>query len=188
MPQGFQYFPDFITIEEEEDLISLISATGLHSFQFQGYEAKRKVASFGYDWNFNSRTLLKGKDIPQSLTPFIEKVSHHLQLPEEEFAEVLFTEYPAGSLINWHRDAPPFNLIAGLSLFSDCVFRLRPFEKPLRGRRSVLSLPVKRRSLYVLEGISRNDWEHSIAALPKMRYSVTLRTLRTGVNGQHKNC
>lgn len=183
MPKGFQYFPEFITATEEEDLIRLISNSELHSFQFQGYEAKRKVASFGYDWNFNTRSLSRGKDVPAALMPLLEKVSNRLSLPTEEFAEVLFTEYPAGSLINWHRDAPPFNLIAGLSLFSDCVFRLRPYEKAARGRKSVLSLPIRRRSLYVMAGVSRNEWEHSISAVQKTRYSVTLRTLRAGIDG-----
>lgn len=180
MPEGFQYFPDFITIREEEQLIRLISATELHSFQFQGYEARRKVASFGYDWNFESRTLTKGTEIPQAVIPLLDKVSRELSLQTEEFAEVLFTEYPPGSVINWHRDAPPFNLIAGLSLSSDCIFRMRPFEKERRGRKSVLSLPVKRRSLYVIKGPARSEWEHSISPVANTRYSVTLRTLRTG--------
>ena len=63
-PRRFQYFDDFITKQDEDRLLHEISHPDLHTFNFQGYEAKRKVASFGYDWNFENRTLTKGKDFP----------------------------------------------------------------------------------------------------------------------------
>jgi alkylated DNA repair dioxygenase AlkB len=87
------------------------------------------------------------------------------------------TEYPVGAVINWHRDAPPFDIIAGISLHSDCVFKLRPYDKAKQGRRSVISIPVKRRSLYIIRDTARTDWEHSIAPVNDVRYSITLRTL-----------
>jgi alkylated DNA repair dioxygenase AlkB len=176
-PPGFQYFPEFISTEEEEQLIAACSNTELKTFLFQGFEAKRKVASFGYDYSFDRRSLSKGKDIPAAFDSLIGKVSHHLSIPPEQFAELLVTEYPVGSVINWHRDAPPFDLIAGISLQSDCTFRLRPHDKAKQGRGSVISFPVKRRSLYVIHGESRTDWQHSIAPVKQVRYSITLRTL-----------
>lgn len=180
MPAGFRYFADFITEAEEIHLIREIEKVPLRTFIFQGYEAKRKIASFGYDWNFTSGRLTKGKTVPTGFMPLIEKVGHHLMIRAEDIAEVLLTEYPAGSVINWHRDAPPFDLIAGVSLQSDSIFRLRPHDKMKQGRNSVLSIPLKRRSLYVMSGESRTDWQHSITAVAAMRYSVTLRTLKRG--------
>jgi alkylated DNA repair dioxygenase AlkB len=177
-PEGFQYIPDFISEAEETELIQEVSKTALHTFVFQGYKAKRKVASFGQDWSFEHQKLSKGKDIPHVFQPLIEKVARHLALPKEAFAELLLTEYPVGSVINWHRDAPPFELIAGISLLSDCTFRLRPHNKTKQGRASIISLPVQRRSLYVLQGPARSEWQHSIAAVKQVRYSITLRTLK----------
>ncbi len=177
-PEGFRYLPDFITEDEEQQLVDEISKVELHTFTFQGYEAKRKVASFGFDWNFEKQALLKGKEIPEVFTPLIDKVASYLILEREKLAEFLITEYPVGSVINWHRDAPPFDLIAGISLLSDCTFRLRPFDKAKQTKSATLSFPVHRRSLYVIEGVSRTEWQHSIAAVNKVRYSITLRTLR----------
>jgi alkylated DNA repair dioxygenase AlkB len=177
-PEGFQYYPDFITTEEEQQLYEEVKRTTLHTFTFQGYEAKRKVASFGQDWSFEKRALSKGKDIPAAFNPLIEKVAARLAIKPETFGELLVTEYPPGSVINWHRDAPPFDLIAGISLLSDAVFRLRPHEKEKQGRGSIISFPVQRRSLYVISGPSRTDWQHSIAPVKQTRYSITLRTLR----------
>lgn len=177
-PDGFLYVPDFITKEEENYLFEEISKVELHAFHFQGYEAKRRVASFGYDWSFEKQALSKGKDIPPVFDSLVEKVSNHLSISKEKFAELLVTEYPTGSVINWHRDAPPFDIIAGISLQSDCTFRLRPHDKTKQSRSSIISIPVRRRSLYVMQGPSRTVWQHSIAAVKQVRYSITLRTLR----------
>jgi alkylated DNA repair dioxygenase AlkB len=145
---------------------------------FQGFEAKRRVASFGYDWSFEKRTLSKGKQIPPAFDSLIHKVADKLCVSENSFAELLVTEYPPESVINWHRDAPPFDMIAGISLLSDCMFKLRPHDKTKQKRNAIISFPVERRSLYIMHGRARSDWQHSIAPVKQLRYSITLRTLK----------
>ncbi|HYG04527.1 MAG TPA: alpha-ketoglutarate-dependent dioxygenase AlkB [Chryseosolibacter sp.] len=177
-PAGFDYLPEFLSAQEEMNLLEEIRKIPLHTFVFQGYEAKRKVASFGYDYSFDDRALSKGKPIPEGFHDVVAKAASALSLSIDAFAELLITEYPAGAVINWHRDAPPFDVIAGISLLSDCIFRFRPHEKMKQNRRSVISLPVMQRSLYVIKGAARSDWQHSIAPVRDVRYSITLRTLR----------
>jgi alkylated DNA repair dioxygenase AlkB len=178
LPKGFVYIPDFINEDEEISLYHEILKLEFHTFHFQGYQAKRKVASFGYDWSFETRSLLKGKDIPEVFHSLIEKVATHISIESGQIAELLVTEYPVGSVINWHRDAPPFDIIAGISFLTDCTFRFRPYNKAEQNRKSIVSLPIKRGSLYVMKGESRSDWEHSISPVKDLRYSITLRTLR----------
>lgn len=178
LPEGFHYYPDFITVEQEQQLLAEIQGTALHPMVFQGYTAKRKVASFGYDFNFTTRQLTKGRPIPAQLGWLLDKVAAHLSISPEEIAELLFTEYPPGSLINWHRDAPPFDRIAGISLGAECLFKLRPYEKSLRSKKNSYSLPVAPRSIYIIEGEARSEWEHSTAPVADTRYSITLRTLK----------
>lgn len=177
-PEGFSYYADFITKEEELDLLSAISKVELHRFLFQGYEAKRKVASFGYDWSFEKRTLSKGREIPAAFDSLIQKVADHLSISKNSVAELLITEYPPESVINWHRDAPPFDTIVGISLLSDCTFRLRPHDKAKQNRNAIISFPVEQRSLYIIQGPARTEWQHSIAPVKQLRYSITLRTLK----------
>jgi alkylated DNA repair dioxygenase AlkB len=178
LPEGFYYYPDFINREEELQLLAVVQKIQLHSMVFQGYTAKRKVASFGYDYNFSSRKLIKGMPIPETFNGIIDRVAKQLLIDREQIAELLVTEYPVGSVINWHRDAPPFETIAGISLAADCVFKLRPYDQSLRSRKSVISLPVKQRSLYIMQGPARSGWEHSTAPVHDIRYSITLRTLK----------
>jgi alkylated DNA repair dioxygenase AlkB len=177
-PAGFSYHDNFLNEAEEQELIRYVEALELHTFQFRGYEAKRNVASFGYDYSFEKNALKKGKEIPGFFSPLISKVQQKLSDTTLSFAELLVTQYPPGSVINWHRDAFPFELIAGISLASDCIFRLRPHDKLKQNRRSLLSFPVKRRSLYIMEKDVRHNWQHSIAPVGNVRYSITLRTLK----------
>jgi alkylated DNA repair dioxygenase AlkB len=176
-PAGFSYSDDFLSREEEEKLLQIVAATAVHPFVFQGYTANRKVASFGFDYSFTNRKLSKGKEIPAEFDFLVQKIAGKLQMKVADFAELLVTEYPPGAVINWHRDAPPFDLIVGISLLSDCTFRLRPQEKSKQTRANVISFPVKRRSLYIIQGEARTDWQHSIAPVKNTRYSITLRTL-----------
>lgn len=179
-PEGFSYTPDFLNEAEETQLHQEILKTELGTFNFRGFEAKRKVASFGFDYHFEEMTLSKGKEIPQAFDPLIEKVASFLSIQKKNFAELLITEYPVGAVINWHRDAFPFDVIAGISLCADCTFRLRPHEKTKQKRGSTISFSVQKRSLYVMRGPARTEWQHSIAPVQQVRYSITLRTLRKG--------
>lgn len=177
-PEGFSYSPEFLTKEEELELVNEISKIELNNFSFQGYTANRKTASFGYDYSFENRKLTKGKNIPAAFSYLLEKVGNQISISPDKFAELLIIEYPEGSVINWHRDAPPFDIIAGISLLNDCKFRLRPQEKEKQNRSSIVSFPVKQRSLYVMQGAARSEWQHSIAPVKQVRYSITLRTLK----------
>jgi len=177
-PKGFTYFPDFITTEQEKYLLEKIKTLHLKPMIFQGFEAKRRVLSFGYDYSFDNRRLSKGKDIPPYFDPLIVSVAHKVNVARDQFSELLVTEYPPGAVINWHRDAPPFELIAGISLQSDCIFKLRPHDKEKQNRRSILSVHVEPRSLYIIEGEARSEWQHSTAPVKETRYSITLRTLK----------
>jgi alkylated DNA repair dioxygenase AlkB len=180
LPEGFVYLPDFINCQEEEQLLSFIAKLPLETFLFHGFEAKWKVLSYGYNYHFDSRSISPGNPIPAEFKFLLERVSEHTRVRPEAFKEVLVTEYPSGAMINWHRDAPPFQSIADISLAADCNFRLQPYAKRLGKRGRTLSLSVRRRSLYVISGAARSAWEHRTAPVKQTRYSITLRTLRSG--------
>lgn len=177
-PHGFSYYDDFISVDEEAELLEVIAHLSLRPLIFQGFEAKRKVESYGYDYNFDNRTVSKGKPIPLGFSRVIGKIASLLNMQVDGIAEVLVTEYPTGSVINWHRDAPPFDIIVGLSLLADCKFQFRPYDKTLQSRSSIITLPVRQRSLYIMQGEARQAWEHKIRPVLQSRFSITFRTLR----------
>jgi alkylated DNA repair dioxygenase AlkB len=186
-PEGFSYATEFISVEEEQMLCGFLSTLSFQTFLFHGYEAKRRVVNYGYDYHFTSRSISKGEPIPEIFHFLINRIAQHLNIAPEEFQKILVTEYPPGSVINWHRDAPPFGLIAGISVASDCTFLLRPYDKKKQSRKNIISLPVQRRSLYIMQGESRDAWEHSIRPVKALRYAITLRTLRNGFGESSSN-
>jgi alkylated DNA repair dioxygenase AlkB len=178
LPEGFQYLPGFISEAEELQLAMLIGQFDLQNMKFHEYEAKRKVISFGRGWSFTEQQLKKGNPIPAEFNFLVEKIAGELAINKELIAQFLITEYPPGSVINWHRDAPPFDIIVGVSLLADCNFKLRPHEKEKQVRAATISLRVERRSLYSMQSEAKTAWQHSTAALDKTRYSLTFRTLK----------
>jgi len=122
--------------------------------------------------------LNKGKVIPLAFDWLIEKTAKYITVEKNKFAEMLVTEYPPGAVINWHRDVPQFDLIAGISLLADCTFRLRPYDKTKQTRSSVISFPVQRRSLYTMQNDARWNWQHAITPVKQTRYSITFRTFK----------
>lgn len=107
--------------------------------------------------------------------PARELAAEFAGLATEELVETLVQRYPPGSTIGWHRDAPAFGTVVGLSLGS--AARLR-FQRGKGEERRVLELLLEPRSGYILAGEARTVWQHSIPATTELRYSITFRTLQ----------
>ncbi|MCA1455647.1 alpha-ketoglutarate-dependent dioxygenase AlkB [Bradyrhizobium sp. BRP22] len=173
-PEGLRYVADFISSEVERELIARITALPLQPFQFGQYQGKRRVASFGFRYDYTERRLREADSMPDWLGPVIEQVEA-FGGPQTEIAQVLCTEYDTGVGIGWHRDKPQFDRILGLSLGSPCKFR---FRRPAGDKWERFTLEAQPRSIYLLSGAARQVWEHSIPAVEAPRYSITLRTMR----------
>jgi alkylated DNA repair dioxygenase AlkB len=172
-PEGLRYAAEFISQATERDLIERIKALPLRPFQFGQYEGKRRVASFGFRYDYTLRHLQQADPIPPWLTPLIERVER-FGGPGTKIAQVLCTEYDIGAGIGWHRDKPHFGRIFGLSLGSPCKFR---FRRAAGDKWERIALDAAPRSIYMLAGSAREDWEHSIPAVEAPRHSVTFRTM-----------
>ena len=103
----------------------------------------------------------------------------------DAFAMALINEYRAGAPIGWHRDAPQYDIVGGISLLSTYRMKLRPYIRPDRraagagGKRiATHEITLEPRSAYVMTGESRNAYEHHIPAVTTLRYSITFRSLR----------
>jgi 2OG-Fe(II) oxygenase superfamily len=83
-------------------------------------------------------------------------------------------EYRPGAGIGWHRDRAQLDEVVGVSMLAPCAQRFRRKAGATWARPS---LAVEPRSAYLLSGPGRTVWEHSIPALDRLSYSITLRTL-----------
>jgi alkylated DNA repair dioxygenase AlkB len=172
-PEGLRYAPEFVSPTVERELIARIAALPLQPFQFGQYEGKRRVASFGFTYDYTLRRLQEAEPIPEWLHPLIGEVET-FGGPATRIGQVLCTEYETGVGIGWHRDKPHFDRVFGLSLGSECKFR---FRRPAGDKWQRFTLQAAPRSLYLMDGSARQVWEHSIPAVEAPRYSITLRTM-----------
>ena len=175
LPEGFRYRTELITPDEEHALLEEIRELPFKEFEFHGFTGKRRVVSFGWRYDFEDRSLEKTNDIPSFLLPVREKASRFADLKPEDLQHVLVTEYSEGAAIGWHKDKAVFGDVIGVSLLSSCTFRLRKKLGSKWERASVIAEP---RSVYLLRGPSRTEWEHSIPGVESLRYSITFRNLR----------
>jgi alkylated DNA repair dioxygenase AlkB len=172
-PEGLRYAAEFVSPATEQELIAHIAALPLQPFQFGQYEGKRRVASFGFKYDYSLRRLQDADPIPDWLAPVIAQVET-FGGPSTQIRQVLCTEYDVGVGIGWHRDKPHFDRVFGLSLGSPCKFR---FRKTTGEKWQRFTLNAAPRSLYMMSGPSREMWEHSIPGVESQRYSITFRTM-----------
>ena len=174
-PEGLVYRPDLLGREEEAELLEVLDELRFDPIVMHGQEARRRARHFGLDYDYESRTPKPGEPVPDWLLPVRERAARLADVAPDELAEILVQHYPPGSTIGWHRDAPAFDLVVGVSLGSPC--RLR-FQRGKGEKRRVWELRLEPRSGYVLSGEARRSWEHSIPPTKELRYSITFRTLR----------
>jgi DNA oxidative demethylase len=185
VPSGFEYRPEFVTPDEERALLDSIGRIAFSTVEMRGVVAKRRTAHYGWTYGYEARRTEPGEPIPAFLLPVRERAAAWAGIDADAFAEALVTEYSAGAPIGWHRDAPMFDEISGISLGTACRMKFRPYVSPkdLGGtgrapRRTTHEIELAPRSAYLIRGAARRDFEHSIPPVAGLRYSLTFRTLR----------
>jgi alkylated DNA repair dioxygenase AlkB len=179
LPEGFRYQDAFLEAAEERALLDHIGQVTFSAFEMRGVVARRRVAFFGQAYDASRPAL----PMPAFLQPIRERGAEWAGVAADAFAMALINEYPPGAPIGWHRDAPQYDVVVGLSLGAPCRMRLRPYVAaraaagPVR-RAATHEITLEPRSIYLISGPARSAYEHSIPAVAELRYSITFRTLR----------
>jgi alkylated DNA repair protein (DNA oxidative demethylase) len=174
LPEGMAYRRELITPAEETKLAALMVELPFAPFQFHGFEGNRRTISYGWHYAFDGSGLREAAPIPAWLLPLREKAAAFAGLPAAALEHVLMVEYAPGAGIGWHRDRPVFGDVIGISLLSPAPLR---FRRRTGAKWQRFTLPAEPRSIYLLRGPARSEWEHSLAPVATPRYSITFRTL-----------
>jgi alkylated DNA repair dioxygenase AlkB len=178
---GLSYVPDFISATQEAALLQMIDAQPWLS------DLKRRVQHYGYKYDYKARGITQDSRIgaiPDWLAGLCEDLhsqGYFKQAPDQ----VIINEYMPGQGITPHIDCVPCfgESVASLSLGSQCVME---FTHAKTGEKQQQLLEP--RSLVVLSGESRYDWQHSIPGrksdiwggeklVRSRRISLTFRTV-----------
>jgi alkylated DNA repair dioxygenase AlkB len=177
LPEGLAYRSDVLDAAEEAELAGRLAELPFRAFEFQGYLGHRRTVSYGWHYAFDGSGLRETEEMPDWLLPCRAHAAEFAGLAAEDLEHVLITEYAPGAGIGWHRDRPVFGDVIGLSLLAPARLRFRRQAGEKWQRASLVAEP---RSAYLLRGPAREEWQHSIAAMEALRYSITFRTLRAG--------
>jgi alkylated DNA repair dioxygenase AlkB len=175
---GFELRTEFIGVDEERTLLALFDTLPLAHARWHGQTARRQV----HGWSARPDALRAGsakaplQALPPSLRGLRRRLAAWATRGDGEFAHVLVSRYTPGAPLGWHRDAPHYEHIAGVSLGAPARMRFRPWPQAVDAR--VLSFTLPPRSAYLIGGAARWGWQHSIAPVDALRNSITMRTLR----------
>ena len=173
-PRGFRYRQEIITEAEQAALVESVEKLDLKPFDFHGHLGNRRVVSFGLKYDYSRRSIEPADKLPVFLNELLLRAANFAGTNAKEFRQVGVNEYRAGAGIGWHKDKQEFGIVVGVSLLTAATMR---FRKANGTRWERISHTVKPRSIYILDGEARTQWEHSIPPLSDLRYSITFRTL-----------
>lgn len=182
LPEGLAYEAAFIERDHERELIDVIAALPLQAARYKEYTAQRRVYAFGSKFDFDAYRLAAQPIgvLPAPLQGLRERLAAWAGVAPDDFVHVMVAEYTPGAPLGWHRDAPDYELIAGVSLGSAARLRFRPWPPRDPKKHDIVTLELAPRSAYRMAQTARWGWQHSVPPVPALRWSVTMRTVRGG--------
>jgi alkylated DNA repair dioxygenase AlkB len=112
--------------------------------------------------------------MPSFLHNLLSRAAEFAGYSANAFGQVGINEYRPGAGVGWHKDKPQFEIIVGVSLLAPATLR---FRRATASGWERISHTVQPRSIYVISGEARTEWEHSVPPLESLRYSINFRTL-----------
>ncbi|MEP7282411.1 MAG: alpha-ketoglutarate-dependent dioxygenase AlkB [Rubrivivax sp.] len=205
LPPGLQFAADLVGPDEERALLAVLRTLPLQPARYHGYLARRRVFAWraaddggGADDDHRPREAGASErtpatssglgaslaELPPPLVRLRTRLARWAGIDEVDFVHAMVSEYTPGAPLGWHRDAPHYEHIVGVSLASAARLRWRPWPHD-RGadagppaRSSIVTLELPPRSAYAMQGPARWGWQHSLAPVAALRYSITMRTAR----------
>ena len=180
LPPGLRVEPAIIDADEERALLTTAAALPLREARYKSYTARRRVYAYGSQFDFDAYRLHPTAigELPAPLHALRERLAAWAGVRPDDFVHVMIAEYRPGTPLGWHRDAPDYELIVGVSLGSPARLRFRPWPPRDPKKDDIVAIDLTPRSAYLMRDTARWGWQHSVPPVPALRYSVTMRTAR----------
>jgi alkylated DNA repair dioxygenase AlkB len=177
--EGWSYNEQFLTLAQEAELLVAIRALSFQNAQYKEWSARRRIVSFGGHYDFSRNELNSAPPMPPFLLPLRRQVADWSGVGEDKLTHAMIAEYQPGTPLGWHRDVPLFEEVIGISLLGSARLRFRPYP-PRPGQRTVFSIDLAPRSVYIMRAAARWEWQHAISPTKELRFSITFRTRSAG--------
>ena len=163
---GIQYIPDYINVEEQNQLLNNIDQQG---WALDSVDLTRRIQQHGYRLDYKDGLLVSSTKVGD-LPDWADSIGSRLfrgGFTQTVFDQATVNEYLPGQGVRSHIDCITCfgRTIAVISLGSSCVMELTHSQTGERA--SILLSPG---SLLVLQRAARYIWQHSIPACEVDRY------------------
>jgi alkylated DNA repair dioxygenase AlkB len=166
---GLSILNDFISIEEERDLINRVDQEQWLS------DLSRKVQHYGYKYDYRSRRIddtYRIGPLPNWIGPITSRMVEKEVIGVQP-DQMIVNNYEPGQGIALHIDCEPCfdDVIISLSLNADIVMDLKKVNN--QAKESIL---LKRRSLLILTGDARYEHLHGIVGRKSDQFNGSKRS------------
>src|SRR5262249_19584276 len=91
LPEGVRYAKDVLSVSEQQNAVRQIAALELKPFEFQGFLGNRRVAAFGWRYDYNGGGFQRAGAFPEFLAPLRERAASFAGLEPEALEQILVT-------------------------------------------------------------------------------------------------
>lgn len=172
-PPGLKLAYEIMTPREEAELIELTQASGLSYYAYDAANP-RSSTSYGWKYDFSTDGFVACAPLPEGLRALAETAAAFAGVAPGDLAECLLNRYEPGAIIQWHVDKPVWEHVVGVSLGAAAVMQ---FRKPTADGYELACAELLPRSMYLLSGEARHDFQHSLPPMQGTRWSITFRSL-----------
>lgn len=157
MIAGLRYMENYLSPDEHDHLLQAIDG------EIWLTDLKRRVQHYGYRYDYKKRSVdpsMRLGNLPEWITPLAARL-HSDGFSPDVPDQVIVNEYLPGQGIASHIDCEPCfgDTILSLTLGSACVMDFTHVAT-----RTVVPILLQPRSLVVMQGAARYEWQHGIAA------------------------
>ena len=171
LPDGLLLAEEFVSPEEERELIALIEASGIDYIDYDPGNP-RGERTYGWLYHYLEDTISPGDPLPDRFKPLRDRVAALAGIAPESLIQLLLLRYDPGSIIQPHCDKPCWGHVLGLSLGAPATME---FVREVPEGRETIAVELPPRSIYWQTGQARHVWQHSIPLITQMRWGITFR-------------
>lgn len=171
LPPGMTVIPDIMTAAYEAEVISFVD--GLEMSHAPQPEAGRRFTR-AYGWGYDPETydLVPADPLPVELEPVRHVVAEFAGIDPEILEHCMVSRFDAGAMIPWLKMRPIWERLIGVALGNPMPMQFRS-----EAGKETIDLTVSPRSLYLLSGASRDEYEHCFPATSQPRWCLWFRDL-----------
>lgn len=173
-PDGLLYLGDFLTKEEETELLDIFH-TDVDTWTTAGARAKRVVKHYGYNYPYSRKLELSLADeMPSYLVHLVARITRLPGLSNFRPNQAIVNRYLTGECIGAHIDHEELfgDTIVSISIGSTATIRFRSPKGETHDH------VIEKRSVYAMTRSARYEYTHEMKKLPKSsqeRFSITFR-------------